>query len=279
MAMNLDQSADKITPSTGTLNVAGALLPTTALTVGGGGTGLTTLTAGYVPYGNGTGALSSSANLYFDGTNLSVTGSTTSTAFIPTGATPPTNGMYLAGTNSLGWATNSTLQMFLNSSGNLSINRAGTNGAKLQITVGDIVPATSGNMNNGVVYEAGGGSQAIGFGVSATNNYTWINSAYSNSAGTAVPISFQTAGAEKMRLHASGGVSIGNTTDPGAGNLSVTGTVRTQGYTVATLPAAGTLGRTAYVTDALAPVFLTAVTGGGAIKCPVFDNGTAWVAG
>jgi hypothetical protein len=77
----------------------------------------------------------------------------------------------------------------------------------------------------------------------------------------------------------SGGVSIGNTTDPGATNLSVTGTIRTQGYTVATLPAAGTVGRRAYVTDALAPIFLTAIAGGGAVKCPVFDNGTAWVAG
>ena len=50
-------------------------------------------------------------------------------------------------------------------------------------------------------------------------------------------------------------------------------------YTVATLPAAGTAGRRAYVTDATAPTWLGALTGGGAVKCPVFDNGTAWVAG
>jgi hypothetical protein len=50
-------------------------------------------------------------------------------------------------------------------------------------------------------------------------------------------------------------------------------------YTVATLPAAGTAGRRAYVTDALAPTFLGALTGGGAVVTPVFDNGTAWVAG
>lgn len=42
------------------------------LSVTKGGTGLTTLTAGYIPYGNGTSALSSSSNLYFDGTNLGV---------------------------------------------------------------------------------------------------------------------------------------------------------------------------------------------------------------
>ena len=50
-------------------------------------------------------------------------------------------------------------------------------------------------------------------------------------------------------------------------------------YTVATLPAAGTQGRRAWVTNALAPAFLAAPVGGGAVVCPVFDNGTAWVVG
>jgi len=48
------------------------------------------------------------------------------------------------------------------------------------------------------------------------------------------------------------------------------------GYTVATLPA-GTIGRRAYVTDALAPVYNTALTGGGTVVVPVFYNGTIWV--
>jgi hypothetical protein len=47
-------------------------------------------------------------------------------------------------------------------------------------------------------------------------------------------------------------------------------------YTVATLPA-GAFGDNAYVTDATAPTYLGALTGGGAIKCKVFHNGTAWV--
>jgi len=50
-------------------------------------------------------------------------------------------------------------------------------------------------------------------------------------------------------------------------------------YTVATLPTPGTQGRRSWVTDALAPVFLAAPVGGGAVVCPVFDNGTAWVVG
>lgn len=58
--------------------------------------------------------------------------------------------------------------------------------------------------------------------------------------------------------------------------VTTTGTVRLKGYTVATLPA-GTAGDTAYVTDALAPAFLTAIVGGGAVVTPVFYDGTNWV--
>lgn len=47
-------------------------------------------------------------------------------------------------------------------------------------------------------------------------------------------------------------------------------------YTVATLPA-GTQGDMAYVTDATAPTYLGTLTGGGAVVCPVFYNGSAWV--
>jgi hypothetical protein len=52
---------------------------------------------------------------------------------------------------------------------------------------------------------------------------------------------------------------------------------RLKGYTVATLPA-GVQGDTAFVSDALAPAFLVAVAGGGAVVTTVFHNGTVWVA-
>ena len=45
---------------------------TGTLGVPNGGTGLTILATGYIPYGNGTGAYSSNANLTFDDSNLSV---------------------------------------------------------------------------------------------------------------------------------------------------------------------------------------------------------------
>ena len=51
------------------------------------------------------------------------------------------------------------------------------------------------------------------------------------------------------------------------------------GYTVATLPTAGTKGRRSWVNDALAPTFGAAPTGGGTVVIPVFDNGTIWIVG
>ncbi|MCX5875316.1 MAG: hypothetical protein NT087_03260 [Deltaproteobacteria bacterium] len=61
-------------------------------------------------------------------------------------------------------------------------------------------------------------------------------------------------------------------------SLAATATVKTGGYTVATLPA-GTAGMRAYVTDATTPAYLAAVVGGGAVVTPVFYNGTGWVCG
>jgi len=61
-----------------------------------------------------------------------------------------------------------------------------------------------------------------------------------------------------------------------AGRLILTAPSRLPGYTVATLPS-GTLGDTAFVTDATAPTYNGTLTGGGAVKVRVFHNGAAWV--
>ncbi len=90
-------------------------------------------------------------------------------------------------------------------------------------------------------------------------------------------------------------VWVGYTSDPTSGNkfavngngyfngtLTSTGKINfgapgnLKSYTVATLPV-GTQGDFAYVTDALAPTFLGALTGGGTVVTPVFYNGAAWV--
>lgn len=66
------------------------------------------------------------------------------------------------------------------------------------------------------------------------------------------------------------------------GNTSIVKTIlrgviaHSTSYTVATLPT-GVLGDTAFITDAVAPTYLGALTGGGSVACPVFHNGTNWV--
>lgn len=74
-----------------------------------------------------------------------------------------------------------------------------------------------------------------------------------------------------------GGYGAGTATFDASGNLTSRLNLRLKGYTVATLPA-GTQGDTAFCTDLLAPGFLVAAVGGGAVVGPVFYNGTAWVA-
>jgi hypothetical protein len=50
-------------------------------------------------------------------------------------------------------------------------------------------------------------------------------------------------------------------------------------YTVATLPTTAKRGDRAIVTDATAPTWNAALTGGGAVVCQAFFNGSAWRAG
>jgi hypothetical protein len=62
----IDFSSTGLTPATAT---SGAVTVAGTLVVGNGGTGLTSLTAGYIPFGAGTSAFGNSANLFWDNTN------------------------------------------------------------------------------------------------------------------------------------------------------------------------------------------------------------------
>jgi hypothetical protein len=149
--------------------------------------------------------------------------------------------------------------------GNIIFGSPGTRNAAFSnyigiATTGD--PADDSRANIAFTTVAGGASSSSRI-IFSTNNYG-------------------VSGGERARFDSNGNLLIGTTTAVQkltvAGSIDSTGTVRTGGYTVATLPA-GTIGMRAYVTDALAPGFLTIIVGGGAIVTPVFYNGTNWVAG
>jgi hypothetical protein len=258
---------------------------TGVLSVAKGGTGLTTLTAGYIPYGNGTGAFNSSSNLQFDGTNLGIgTASPNSygagvSALTLNAATVVTYDLNIGGTR-YGAITGLANELRVTAVGASSVNTFYTNGSERMrvfasggVSIGNTTDPGASNLSvSGNVIANNYYTNAVAFGIGYAASYPYIN--FYGSAGNIM--TFGSGATEWMRMFSSGGVSIGNTSDPGAKNLSVSGTVQTQGYTVATLPT-GVTGMRAYVTNALAPSYGSTVVGGGSVTIPVFYNGTNWI--
>lgn len=117
---------------------------------------------------------------------------------------------------------------------------------------------------------------------STSNQALRVNLVSASNIGNLIQVSGSAAGAAPVISAISGSsgtdANIDLTLTPkGTGSVVASGPVKLPGYTVATLPTAGIMGRTAYVTDATTPTYLGVLTGGGTIKVPVFDNGTAWV--
>ena len=77
---------------------------------------------------------------------------------------------------------------------------------------------------------------------------------------------------EKARIDNNGNLQMGGANTV----IDLNRLIMLRPYTVAALPTPGAAGALAMVTDALAPSFLVAVTGGGATKSPVFYDGATW---
>lgn len=75
-------------------------------------------------YLDSTGVISTTENLLFSGTDLTVSGKVTASRFVPTGSTVPSNGLYLAGANKIGLSTNSTVALLIDSSGKIGIGQS-----------------------------------------------------------------------------------------------------------------------------------------------------------
>ena len=160
----------------------------TALGVASGGTGLTSLTAGYIPYGNGTSALSSAAGLAFDGTSLS----------IYNGAATQLN---LGYSSTYRWnisrdnVTTSNLVISSNNGSGLTSIATFTNAGNLQFNVsnGGVIFNNSSALTNSTLndYEVGTFTPVLAFGGGSTGivytnrsgNYTKVGNVVTVSIG------------------------------------------------------------------------------------------------
>ena len=176
---------------------SGAVTLSGTLVVANGGTGLTTLTSGYIPYGAGTAALNSSSTFTFDGStlfspNASHSGNLT---FTGTGAKILGDFTNATVTNRLSFQTstaNSTTGIYALPSGTSTAASWQATNAADPTNAAKILIATNGSTDVQLVS-----------GI--------------NGSGTYLPLSFYTAGSQQMRLDTSGNLGVGvNPTSWGA---------------------------------------------------------------
>lgn len=202
------------------------------------------------------------------GTSLALGGATIGTdALGVTGTATYAGNATYAAANSLTWTSRGKLDWSATDTIRFT-NAAGT--ASFTINIGSTGFATFGGpiaTNGSGIFISSGNRIQLDFG--ATNNYNV------SKQGTATRLT--TGGT--VEFSDSTGTNVVSIT-PGANGLaSFGGPINTLSTVVASLPAAGTAGRRAFVTDALTPAFGAAVVGGGAVKVPVYDTGSAWAVG
>lgn len=265
-------SSATITPAASSITGGAALTKTddTNVTLALGGTPTTALlqatsiTVGWsgqlsVARG-GTNCSAASITCFNNITGLGASGTTGTTSSNLVFSASPTFTGTIAGTPTIASAwTWSTAQVFPNSTAiGFAANDGAATGQKLLILNGGNTNSTDGAC---IIWQLAGATQAT-----LGNNDACLG------GGHTADILLYT-GTNPFKV-----TSLNfNLTTGGAATFAAT--VKTGGYTVATLPA-GTVGMTTYVTDADACTFLTTVVHTvGAVTCPVFYDGTTWKGG
>lgn len=190
--------------------------------------------------------------------------------------------LYNSGTEQYGFGVGSASDVQYHTNGLHDFYRANV----LQLSLGNLSASFSGsatiattlNTTAGTIYAKSSGTagasyqlNATTFGYDIANTRGWIQAGGSSSTAT---LQLNPVGGT---VEIGGTVSMGTNAITSVGAITSSATIKTGGYTVATLPA-GTIGMRAYVTDALAPTFLGVLVGGGAVVTPCFYDGTNWVA-
>ena len=207
-----------LTPNTAT---TGAITVGGTLNVANGGTGLTSLTAGYIPFGNGTSALGNSVNLFWDSAN----------ARLGVGTNSPTTVLHTVGANATlattlaDSVTYSKLRFQAASGSSLSLFQ-GTTGSTpawyFQIANG------GGTSSYDISLNPFGGNVGIGLTtptarleVKGAGNTTGKTLRLTDSVGNET-FAMIDGGGGYLNF---GGFGVGTTTNPGVGGIYATGNI------------------------------------------------------
>jgi hypothetical protein len=169
--------------------------PADTLPVANGGTGLTSLTAGYIPFGAGTSAFGSSASLFWDSVNsqLAIAAGTDLLPSLST-VSDSNTGLYFPAADAIGFTTAGVERMRIISSGNVGI---GTSSPRAPLAFPATV-STAGVPNKIRLFDDGA-SNLYGFSVSS--------GLLDIVAGTGGGIALYTNNAnERMRIDSNGNI-------------------------------------------------------------------------
>lgn len=200
-----------------------------------GGLAIAGQVANRIPYASSATQLATSANLTFDGTNFLVTGNARATGTLTVNGNFDVNTSRMTVNASTGNTAIAGV-LTVSGSGAHTFSAAGPNGIVVVGTGASqyaYATFTAGTVNTALTtYAQSWSTSGIAIaGTTLLSNDTGGGSGLTLAATAAGGvIRFYSGGvSERMRLHGSGGLSIGNTSDPGTGGLSVNGTADVYG--------------------------------------------------
>ena len=205
------------------------------------------------------------------GTSASFTSTATASAFIPSGATVPTNGMYLSAANTLNFATNATNRLSISSTGAATFSSLII--AATLSTIGTAVAATNVQLNlNGVT----GKAQRIEFQHSGVQQ--WLIGCGASSETNAFEI-FNSTGANSMAINKSTNAvtfssTIASTGASFSGDINLSGSAEIN-HTGRIIMDAGTGNGFLFRTNNVATTAISIASNGEVASVPVYNNTTA----